>query len=65
MALALRQFQRPPAQRRQVIARLQIEHSENRTHDEVSSVICCSAALMKSRPWMAGFALARMDPRKK
>jgi hypothetical protein len=24
----------------------------------------CDIALMKSRPWMAGFALARMDPRR-
>ncbi len=32
MALALRQLQRQPAQRDQVVARLQVEHSKDRTH---------------------------------
>jgi hypothetical protein len=33
MTLALRQFQRLPAQRGQVVAWLQVEHPEDRTQD--------------------------------
>src|SRR5690242_1572755 len=57
MTLALRQFQRLPAERGQVVARLQVEYSEYRAHGGSFLVAVCGYRSSEKSAMETGFAL--------